>query len=483
MSSEDAGRTLVAGLRAHVLTDCARAAQRYRWIWAITAETHAWAGAMVGFASRRCVTRGGSITSHDLDVMTGLEVSAATGLPAYRAEQEVPVARTLCTVLTDTLGALELGRIDPGRAQTLAEGVAGLPDALARKVEKVVLDQLPTTPREGQGSGQGPVGPWDDCSPRAFTARVERAVAAVRTQTEEQVRDEVRARTGISVWVHPGNPAMSTMSITGPTEQVDGIHATVDAGVRGMSPGQLAGRTQGMAAVDLIDDAVHGESRSNSGGTVRRELGVVLNADTLFDDGPAADAPGEVRGTGAPTPVSAPTARVLAGQARAGGAGTCVLLADRYGMLIRLVRVGMMPGTGWTRATLTAATTQALAKQSLAEAVRHETESYQPTREIVEHVRARDPVCTFPGCGVPAGRADLDHTVPHPRGPTSVQNLSPRSRRCHRYKTAGLWHVQARTDAAGLVVAHDWTTLLGTRQVVQVQRLPGHAPGEACARA
>ncbi len=73
--------------------------------------------------------------------------------------------------------------------------------------------------------------------------------------------------------------------------------------------------------------------------------------------------------------------------------------------------------------------------------------------------------------------------MPHPRGPTSAPNLSPRSRRGHRYKTAGLVRVTTRTNAAGLVVAHEWTTLLGTRQVVDVPPLPGYAPGEAPVRA
>ncbi len=229
-----------------------------------------------------------------------------------------------------------------------------------------------------------------------------------------------------------------------------------------------------MAKVDLlVTDGAGGVGRCR----VRRELGVVLNADALFGDGPAAQDPGEVRGAGTPMPVTAATARVLAEQAQASQASTCVLMADRHGMLVRLLRVGTAPEGGWTPATLTAATKRALAK-----AVQHETGTYRPPVQIAETTRARDPVCTFPGCGVSAGRADLDHTVPHPRGPTSVQNLSPRSRRCHRYKTAGLCHVRTRTNDAGLVVAHEWTTLLGTRQVVLVEPLPGYAAGEAYAR-
>ncbi len=105
---------------------------------------------------------------------------------------------------------------------------------------------------------------------------------------------------------------------------------------------------------------------------------------------------------------------------------------------------------------------------------RHETSTpTYPTVEIADIVRARDPVCTFPGCSVPASRCDLDHTTPHPRGPSSVQNLSPRSRRCHRYKTAALWRCRTLTSVSGAVIAHEWTSPLGTRQVVEVEPLPG----------
>jgi hypothetical protein len=35
----------------------------------------------------------------------------------------------------------------------------------------------------------------------------------------------------------------------------------------------------------------------------QRELGLVLNADTFFEDGPAAEDPGEVRGPGGSAPI------------------------------------------------------------------------------------------------------------------------------------------------------------------------------------
>ena len=137
----------------------------------------------------------------------------------------------------------------------MAEHTSDLTDRQARKVEAVVLDGLPAPVLDGTGT----VGPWDGPTPERFTRRVTTAVAALRRDDEEQVRDEVRRRTGISVWTHPENPALSTMTVTGPTELVQTIAATCQARVRGLSRDELAGRTRGMAELDLLFDAVCGD--------------------------------------------------------------------------------------------------------------------------------------------------------------------------------------------------------------------------------
>jgi len=475
MRSDDAGRALVAGLQAHTLTDCARDAARLRLVHRITTHVHAGESWQVGMPTMWAAARDGVVTVHDLDVMAAEEVVGATGLSRWHAEREVQAARALCTVLTATLEALETGRIDVVRARVVTAETVGLTDAQARQVEQAVLEQLPPAPLDGTG----PVGPWDGRSPKAFTAIVRRAVARVRTDDEEQVRADVRERTGTWLEIDGANPALATWTVTGPTELLIGVEETLTRAARGLDAEELAGRTQGMAVVDLLVDAISGDSPTAGGGGVRRELGVVLHADTLFDDGPADDDPGQVRGTGHPVAVTATTARVLAEKAQARRAGTCVLLADREGHLVRLVRVGVAPETGWTKTTLVAATRRAVERSPQAQ---HHTDGYESTVEIADAVRGRDPVCTFPGCGVPAARCDIDHVVPYPRGPTAVRNLSPRSRRCHRFKTAALWRCRTRTNASGLVTAHEWTSPLGTRRVVEVEVLPGHAPGEAYAR-
>jgi hypothetical protein len=50
-------------------------------------------------------------------------------------------------------------------------------------------------------------------------------------------------------------------------------------------------------------------------------------------------------------------------------------------------------------------------------------------------VQARDGTCQVPTCSRPAIDCDLDHEQPHPRGPTSGDNLRPLCRKHHRMKT------------------------------------------------
>ena len=406
MGSDGRVAFLVRGLRTRTLLRCANDANDLRLVWVTAREVRRRHLHLLGSGVWRVVLGSTTFTEADLDDAAVREVAGATGLSLHRAGVWIATADRLCGSMPKIVQALAAGRLDLARATTVADECAGLSDTQAADVEQVVLAALPAEALDGTV----PVGPWDVLAPRAFTAMVKKAVAEVRTDTEEAIAAEVRERTGTWLQIDQANPALATWTITGPTEQLVAAEEAAAATVRGMDRDQLGGRTHGMAKVDLVTDAL---SR---------------------------------------------------------GAGTCVLLADDTGHLQRLLRIGAAPENGWTRAALVDAARRALEKQPTA---RHRTDSYEPTVEIVDTVNARDPVCTFPGCGVPAGRCDLDHVVPHPRGPTAVHNLSPRSRRCHRLKTAALWRCRTRRSPSGAVVAHEWTSPLGHRQVVEVPTLPG----------
>jgi hypothetical protein len=135
------------------------------------------------------------------------------------------------------------------------------------------------------------------------------------------------------------------------------------------------------------------------------------------------------------------------------------------------VRLPKAPPGGWTRDLLVGEV-----RKTLPDLPPLETDSYEPTVAITDHVRAVHPRCTSYDCARLASRCDLDHDKAWPRGPTSVTNLCPRCRRHHELKTRGL--VRTRLHPDGSVTT---TTLLGTTVTTRPEPLPGHGVGEAYA--
>ena len=70
---------------------------------------------------------------------------------------------------------------------------------------------------------------------------------------------------------------------------------------------------------------------------------------------------------------------------------------------------------------------------------RNAEDRYVPSRKLRHLVCARTATCPAPGCGAQAYQNDLDHTTPHPDGPTDECNLGPPCRRHHRVKQAPGW--------------------------------------------
>ena len=60
---------------------------------------------------------------------------------------------------------------------------------------------------------------------------------------------------------------------------------------------------------------------------------------------------------------------------------------------------------------------------------------YRPSAPMTRFLRCRDLTCRWPGCSVPAERCDIDHTVPHPVGPTHPSNCKLYCRTHHLIKT------------------------------------------------
>jgi len=61
-----------------------------------------------------------------------------------------------------------------------------------------------------------------------------------------------------------------------------------------------------------------------------------------------------------------------------------------------------------------------------------------PSHRLRIAIDIRDGTCRLPACNLPAIDCDIDHEIPHPRGPTAASNLRGLCRRHHNLKTAGI---------------------------------------------
>jgi hypothetical protein len=483
---------LVAEIRADSAAIASAEARRLRHVAELSLHLEGEAVAMLASAPR---VPGAPQDLEVIDSAVDGEVQVVLGIGPIPAARLAYLARRMTTVLPKALDALESGRLDMARVRALSEATDVLPGHLARKVADEVLEV----------AGDAP---WEGLSPRAWRARIDRAVVRVDADAARRRRRE--AYEARLVRSQPTIGGMAELLITADATDV----AMAEQVLTDLAHGREATGPDGIyltmdqRRVDAFVDVFRRvrDGRDLPGMPVRREreLGLVMHADTFFGDGPAAADPGEIRGLGQTVvvdPVTArekaqtlvgfssggtsgttdgttdrttygatgcPTVGMPAGSA-AGSGATNVLLVDRFGALVRMVRLPKAPPGGWTRALLETAVAARLDNLPPLRC-----ESYVPTVAIEDHVRARNPRCTGYDCPRKAHRCDLDHDTPWPRGPTDVNNLDPRCRRQHEHKTRRL--VQARLHPDGAVE----TTMMLTGLVITTrpEPLPGYAPGE-----
>jgi len=409
--------------------------------------------------------------SSDPDVAASVaadETMVALGVSRGRAVQLVDLATRLVRVLPQTYTALLAGRLDLPRAAALADGTAQLSDDDAQAVQAAVL------PSAGEG-------PWDGPSPRAWRARIERAVVRVDADAARRRHLSALAARCVRSWPNTGD-GTATLMLTAANHDI----AMVDRVVTDLASTWPATGTDGCrltmdqrrcdAVLDMFRRIRDGEQLP-TGGTTRPtarepDVGLVLHADTLFADGPAAAAPGQVRQLGPLAAIDRATAIEQARASIAAGAATRVLLVGPGSTLQRLVRLRGHPGRVWTRTALTAAVRAALPSLRPLQTLR-----YAPSAAIADHVRIVRPSCSFYDCARSSKNCDLDHDTPWPRGPTEVGNIDPKCQRHHDRKTLRLLH--SRLHPSGEVT---WTTFTGVVVTTAPEPLPGYAPGEGYGR-
>jgi hypothetical protein len=101
----------------------------------------------------------------------------------------------------------------------------------------------------------------------------------------------------------------------------------------------------------------------------------------------------------------------------------------------------------------------------------HQRESagYRPPPSLQHLIRVRQQTCGFPGCGRPARRCDLDHTVPYEAGGRTCEcNLAPLCRRHHQCKQTHGWTLEQ--PRPGIMI---WTTPSGRSYTTCPTAYPG----------
>ena len=82
---------------------------------------------------------------------------------------------------------------------------------------------------------------------------------------------------------------------------------------------------------------------------------------------------------------------------------------------------------------------------------------YQPSRALQHLIKVRNARCTAPGCGQPASRCDLDHTLAWDQGGLTCEcGLAPLCRHHHRCKQSQGWKLEQ--PSPGVLV---WKTPAG----------------------
>ena len=323
------------------------------------------------------------------DDWTREEVAAALHLSACTADRRLQVARMLVRRLSGVRRALETGSVDYRKAAAIAEATEHLDDAGALAVEARVLPKAP------------------DQTLAELRRTLRRVVIAVDPRGAAEAHRQAIGERCVRMW--PIEDGMAELYARLPAEDAAVVMTALDALAAGLAGGGGSGGVTDnppiearradaltrLAAATLADPDLptrHGR---------RPHIQVTVSAETLLGDG---DEPGELAGYG---PVTAETARRIA--------------AD--GMWRRLL---LEPGTG--------------------RLLDYGRTTYRPPADLTDFLLARDRVCGFPGCNIPAARCDLDHTVPFGKGSTSAANMGALCRRHHRAKHEGGWRLTRHGD-------------------------------------
>lgn len=266
-----------------------------------------------------------------------------------------------------------------------------------------------------------------------FRRVLRKMIDAARAVTLEERHERALANRRYAL--EPDADGMSWMHLYLPTVEARAIDA----------------RATGMAKVIVAQE---GETRTLD----QARLDVLCD---LLIEGDTSCHPAEARGIRATVVVTVPALALLAeNDAERDAAGLAPAVVQGVGP-IPLARAKELCGgaVGWMR-VLTHPETGAVLSVG--------RDQYRPPAALARIAKWRADRCMAPGCGIPAARCEIDHTIAwEDGGHTSLDNLAPLCKGHHTVKHHGGWQVRQVPDSGG---ALEWTSPTGRRYVVQPER-------------
>src|SRR5690606_6170954 len=205
---------------------------------------------------------------------------------------------------------------------------------------------------------------------------------------------------------------MSWYSIYAPAPAIEEIDRGVDARASHLAEQAGETRTLDQLRADVAVDLLRGHGTGQA--EVNIDLGITVPVLTLLGK---SDEPAMLEGYG---PIDTATAKELVGKAKS---FTRILTHPINGTILDVDRT-----------------------------------TYRVPAALKRWLKIRHQVCGFSGCGRPANRCDIDHSIRWTDGgPTAAHNLAPVCEPHHRLKDETRWHLDRQPDGGDLV----WTSPTG----------------------
>ncbi|GAA3085534.1 hypothetical protein GCM10010464_56900 [Pseudonocardia yunnanensis] len=396
-------------------------------------RTAAWAEArqarlMAEFAKRRPPDDPAPAASDRLPVTSPFapdEVGLALRLSRGSANARIARSLELVHRLPETLQAWESGQLDERRVTAICDSVRHLSPEKAQAVQQRVLARA------------------SEQTPAQLRAALNRAVLSV--DPDGGAERHRRARCDRRVAVGDERDGMASLWALLSAPDARSAYQWLSRLARGIGADDPRGMNARRA--DLLVDLLTGKLTYAAATSESREVDGV-------DGGGGSVATGDAgNGDGAdsvpPRPVSPgkPLVQVIMPLSTLMGADD---------QPCELVGHGAVPAD-LAREIATDAVLKRLVYDPLSGALLdHGRTTYRPPAALADFVRARDVYCRSPICTRRAIDAELDHIVPHPKGPTSADNMAGCCSHDHHMKHAPGWQVRALDD--GVI---EWITPTG----------------------